>query len=169
MIYVGLGANLPSVVYGEARHTLTAAVARLGRSGVEIVGRSPWYRTAPVPASDQPWFVNGVVAVATALAPEALLALLQQVETGLGRRREARWGARVIDLDLLAYHDLVIDPGGDPVALCLPHPRLHERAFVLRPLLDLAPDWRHPVSGRSAAELLAALGPEQVAEPLPAA
>ncbi|HUN50742.1 MAG TPA: 2-amino-4-hydroxy-6-hydroxymethyldihydropteridine diphosphokinase [Candidatus Sulfotelmatobacter sp.] len=169
MIYIGLGANLPSVVYGEARHTLAAAVARLRRDGIEILGQSPWYRTAPVPASDQPWFVNGVIAVATALTPAALLALLQQVEADFGRRREETWGARVIDLDLLAYHDLIVDPGDDPAGLCLPHPRLHQRAFVLRPLLDLAPGWHHPVSGRSAAELLAAIGPEQATEPLPAA
>jgi 2-amino-4-hydroxy-6-hydroxymethyldihydropteridine diphosphokinase len=104
--------------------------------------------------------------VATLLAPPELLALMLQIERELGRERRTRWDARVIDLDLLAYHDLVIAPAGDPTQLELPHPRLQERAFVLCPLAELAPDWRHPVTGRTIHELLAALGSDQVAEPL---
>jgi 2-amino-4-hydroxy-6-hydroxymethyldihydropteridine diphosphokinase len=166
MIYIGLGANLPSVVYGEPQYTLGAAIQRLRDGGIEIVKLSRWYRTAPMPAADQPWFVNGVAALATALQPAELLALLQQVEQEFGRRRQEKWGARVIDLDLLAYHDLVTSPSADPARLQVPHPRLHERAFVLRPLLDVAPDWRHPATGRTAIDLLAALGPGQAVEPL---
>jgi 2-amino-4-hydroxy-6-hydroxymethyldihydropteridine diphosphokinase len=164
MIYIGLGANLSSVVYGAPKYTLSVALQRLRERGVAIAAQSRWYRTAPVPASDQPWFVNGVAAVATLLAPPELLALMLQIERELGRERRARWDARVIDLDLLAYHDLVIAPAGDPTQLELPHSRLQERAFVLRPLAELAPDWRHPVTGRTIHELLAALGSDQVAE-----
>jgi len=125
--------------------------------GVVLYRRSPWYETAPVPASDQPWFVNGVAAVETELGPEALLAVLHRVEAELGRARSVPNAARIIDLDLLAYGRIVTG-GGVPEQregrLVLPHPRLHERRFVLQPLVDLAPDWRHPVLGRTARELL---------------
>ena len=136
---------------------LGAALDRIQHAGVRLRGCSPWYRSAPVPASDQPWFINGVAQIETALAPQALLALLHRVEARLGRRQGVRWAARIIDLDLLAYGERIIaGPGED--GLVLPHARLHERAFVLAPLADLVPSWRHPVTGKSAAELLAALG-----------
>ena len=166
MIYIGLGGNLPTIAYGAPEYTLATALQRLGEAGVQIVARSRWYRTAPVPASDQPWFINGVAAVATAREPTELLGLMLEIERELGRRRGARWDARVVDLDLLAYHDLVLAPSGGGAQLQLPHPRLQERAFVLRPLAEIAPAWRHPLTGRTITELLAALPPEQVAEPL---
>ena len=114
--------------------------------------RSRWYMSQPVPPSDQPWYVNGVVAVETALAPPALLEALLAVEAGFGRRRSAPNAARTLDLDLLDYD------GTQCVSerLVLPHPRLHERRFVLAPLAEIAPQWRHPRSGKTAAELLAA-------------
>jgi 2-amino-4-hydroxy-6-hydroxymethyldihydropteridine diphosphokinase len=164
MIYIGLGGNLPSVAYGAPQYTLARALQRLGESGVAILVQSRWYRTAPVPISGQPWFVNGVAAVATTREPADLLGLMQEIERELGRTRGARWDARVIDLDLLAYHDLVLAPSGDPADLQLPHPRLEERAFVLRPLAEIASDWRHPETGGTIAELIAALPPGQVAE-----
>jgi 2-amino-4-hydroxy-6-hydroxymethyldihydropteridine diphosphokinase len=160
MILLGLGGNLASPEYGTPVQVLGAALDELTCAGVRLRGCSPWYRSAPVPASDQPWFVNGVARVETPLAPRALLALLHRVEARLGRRRGVRWAARIIDLDLLAYGEHII-AGNDQADLVLPHPRLHERAFVLAPLADLAPTWRHPVSGKSAAELLAALGDGQ--------
>ena len=95
-----------------------------------------------------------------------LLNLLNEVERRLGRVRNERWEARVIDLDLLAYHDLIIEPGERPGGLVLPHPRLHERAFVLRPLAEVAPDWRHPALERTVAELVSQLPGEQLAEVL---
>lgn len=162
MIFIGLGANLPSRA-GSPRDTLGAALADLERAGVKVLGRSAWFETAPVPVSDQPWFVNAVAGVETRLPPTDLLALLHKIEADYGRERTAVNGARTLDLDLLAYHDMV-NPG--PEAPLLPHPRLAGRAFVLRPLAELAPDWRHPATGQAIGELLAGLDPAQEARPL---
>jgi 2-amino-4-hydroxy-6-hydroxymethyldihydropteridine diphosphokinase len=163
MILVGLGGNLPSAA-GSPQETLAEALRRLELRGVSVLARSSWYRTAPVPASEQPWFANAVAAVATDLPPERLLALLQEVEAGLERVRGPRNAARTCDLDLLAYGTRISGPGESPV---LPHPRLHERGFVLRPLRDVAPGWRHPVSGLSVDALIAALSPNQRVEKAP--
>lgn len=153
-IYLGLGANLPSA-FGTPVETLEQAVAAIAAKGVVIRARSPWYESAPVPrAADQPWYVNGVIEVATDLDPAALLALLQQVEQEFGRVRSVPNAPRTLDLDIVAYGDRVVTEG----APLLPHPRMHERAFVLLPLRDLAPGWRHPQSGRDLTGLIAALG-----------
>lgn len=162
MILIGLGANLPSATLGAPPGSLEAALALLAKDGVRIIARSRWYRTAPVPISDQPWFINGVVVATTALDPPALLDRLHAIEIRAGRIRRERNAPRVLDLDLLAYDDRVSAPGAAGPAL--PHPRLHERAFVLRPLAEVAPGWRHPVLGRTVEELLAALPPDQTAE-----
>lgn len=163
MIYVGLGANLPSTDYTSPQATLGAALDGFAAAGVAVVARSPWYRSAPVPRSDQPWFVNGVAAVETALTPEALLSALHRIEAAFGRVRRERWGPRIIDLDLIAFHDTVLAAPGGPE---IPHPRMHERAFVLLPLADLAPDWRHPVTNRTVQDLIGALGTGQEIERL---
>lgn len=159
-ILIGLGANLPSPV-GGPRETCEAALAALSRAGVAIARRSRWYRSAPVPVSDQPWFVNGVAAIETMLDPAALLDLMLGVERRLGRVREERWGPRLIDLDLLDYRGLV-RAGPAPI---LPHPRLAERAFVLLPLAEVAPGWRHRGTGATIADLIAALPAGQAIEP----
>jgi 2-amino-4-hydroxy-6-hydroxymethyldihydropteridine diphosphokinase len=164
MILIGLGANLLSAEFGAPPASLEAALGMLQQSGVAVTRRSRWYRTAPVPASDQPWFVNGVAAVETALDPAALLALLQAIETRFGRVRRERNAARVLDLDLLDYEGRVSKPGAPPPTL--PHPRLAERAFVLRPLAEVAPGWRHPATGAAIDELLLRLPPGQAAEPI---
>jgi 2-amino-4-hydroxy-6-hydroxymethyldihydropteridine diphosphokinase len=156
MILLGLGANLPSSLHGDPPATLAAGLRALAAQGVEIIRQSRWYETAPVPASDQPWYINGVVEVATALAPAPLLTLLHATEAELGRVRGVVNAARCADLDLLDYHGRTLT--GRPV---LPHPRLHERAFVLLPLHDIAPTWRHPQSGLSIDEMLARLGSGQ--------
>ena len=166
LIFIGLGANLSSPEHGPPQATLEAALVDIEAAGPVVVDRSRWYRSRPQPPAAQPWFVNGVAILDTGLAPLALMALLLDVERHLGRRRGRRWGARVIDLDLLAYNDRILRPGEGPGDLILPHPRLHERAFVLRPLAELAPHWRHPQSGLSVAQLLHRLGPNQIAEPL---
>ncbi len=163
VIFVGLGANLDHPRYGAPARTLDAALEALGRHGIAPVARSRRYRSAPVPASDQPWFVNLVAAVETGLSPAALLAALHEIEAQFGRTRHRPNEARVLDLDLLAYDDRVSAPGEVPV---LPHPRLAERAFVVLPLREVAPDWRHPESGLAIAELARRLGPDATAEPL---
>jgi 2-amino-4-hydroxy-6-hydroxymethyldihydropteridine diphosphokinase len=163
VIVIGIGANLPSPRFDTPRETCEAALAALTEAGVEVLRRSRWYRSAPVPPSDQPWFVNGVAIVETSLDPSALLTLLHRIEAAFGRTRRVRDEARVIDLDLLAYHDRVSEAGETPV---LPHPRLAERPFVVQPLAEIAPDWRHPGDGRTARELLAALPKDGRAEPM---
>ncbi|MCH7542172.1 MAG: 2-amino-4-hydroxy-6-hydroxymethyldihydropteridine diphosphokinase [Proteobacteria bacterium] len=166
MILIGLGANLPSLRHGPPRATLEGALLALADAGVGVIARSRWYESAPVPPSDQPWFVNGVARIETARDPADLLDLLLAIERGLGRERRtanAPRAPRVIDLDLLAYGEVISDGAEGPV---LPHPRLHERAFVLLPLGEIAPDWRHPALGRSVGELIEALGGDQEIRPL---
>jgi 2-amino-4-hydroxy-6-hydroxymethyldihydropteridine diphosphokinase len=161
MILLGLGANLPSPA-GLPQATLEAALTAIAASGVTIVARSRWYRTAPVPASDQPWFVNGVARVETGVEPLALLTLLQKIELQFGRQRAIRNEARTLDLDILDYDGRVEERAG----LVLPHPRMHERAFVLLPLAEIAPQWRHPKLGETVAALISALPASQKAEPI---
>jgi len=160
-VFIGLGANLPHERFGSPRQTLEAALVELARRGVRTVRVSPWYRTAPVPASDQPWYVNAVAEVASDLPADALLAELHAVEAAFGRARTVPNAARPVDLDLLDFHGEIA--AGGPGRATLPHPRMTDRAFVLLPLADLAPEWRHPVSGLSVGTLIEALPADQIA------
>jgi 2-amino-4-hydroxy-6-hydroxymethyldihydropteridine diphosphokinase len=159
LILIGLGANLPSS-YGEPPETLRAALTRLTLSGVEIIHRSRFWHSAPVPISDHPWYVNAVAAIETDLPSDRLLALLHEIEAEFGRVRGEVNAPRLIDLDLLAYRREIRGEG----APILPHPRLHQRAFVLRPLSDIAPNWRHPLSGKKLREMIEDLPKDQITE-----
>ncbi len=156
MILIGLGANLPSLAFGAPAATLHGALGLLREAGFAVPAVSRWYESAPVPASDQPWFVNGVARIETDLAPGAVLDALLAVEARVGRVRGERNAPRVLDLDLLAYDDLISDR--PPI---LPHPRLRDRAFVLLPLREIAPDWRHPATGETIDAMLARIPPGQ--------
>ena len=145
-VLLGLGGNV-----GDPAATIAAASARLEEAGVEIVARSSLYRTAPWGKTDQPPFVNACAVVRTDLHPHALLDRILTVESDLGRRRGERWGPRTIDVDILDYDGLALEEPG----LTLPHPRLTERAFVLIPLAEIAPD--RVVAGRPVRDWAAAV------------
>jgi 2-amino-4-hydroxy-6-hydroxymethyldihydropteridine diphosphokinase len=157
-IYIGLGANLPSPRFGPPRATLAAALAALASRGIGIRKRSSFYESAPVPVSDQPWFVNAVIEAETELSPQALLSVLNGIEAAFGRVRAEINAPRIIDLDLLAYGARV-DPG--PIPPILPHPGLASRAFVLLPLREISPHWLHPALGKDIDSLIAGLPPNQ--------
>ncbi len=141
MIVIALGANLPSK-YGNPAQTLEKAVDSLEENGLKIIAKSRTYLTAPVPISDQPWYHNSAVSVKTELDAFQLLGLLQKIENEFGRIRTIRNAPRVLDLDLISYNNQIIDKP----ELIVPHPRMHERAFVLYPMSELGDDWEHPLT-----------------------
>jgi len=148
---VALGSNL-SGGYGSSEALLEAALIALTAAGLKILARSGWWRSTAWPDPTGPEYRNGVAIVDAAGGPQAVLQSLLQVEQAFSRRRAGRNAPRTLDLDLIAYGRLVLDTP----ALILPHPRAHERLFVMGPLAEIAPDWRHPLSGRTAVELAAA-------------
>jgi 2-amino-4-hydroxy-6-hydroxymethyldihydropteridine diphosphokinase len=155
MILLALGSNRPGP-WGSPEETVREALVRLDRGGIRLKRVSRLIVSAPFGVVEQPPFVNAVAEVETALRPEALLACLHRIERMAGRRRTLRWGPRTLDLDLLDYHGLVRLPPLRPV---LPHPGIAERIFVLAPIAEIAPRWRHPVNRRTARAMLRRLDP----------
>ena len=151
--YIALGSNLPHEgVDGPA--LLARAASALQAAGWAPRARSGIWRSAAWPPSDQPDYYNAVVGLdPQGVSPQALYAVLREIESRFGRARRERWDARTLDLDIVAMGSLV----GTFGEVTLPHPRMHERPFVLAPLTEIAPDWRHPVLDKSASDLLAAL------------
>jgi 2-amino-4-hydroxy-6-hydroxymethyldihydropteridine diphosphokinase len=152
IILIAIGANLPSADGRMPLFTCRAAAEALrSLPRVRLQALSRWYRSAPVPPSHQPEYINGVARLEGDAAPPCLLAALQAIEARAGRQRGIANAPRTLDLDIIAIGDLVRE-GPDPV---VPHPRAHHRAFVLVPLADVAPDWRHPVLQRCVRGLIA--------------
>lgn len=158
-ILIAIGANLASTVASTPLATCQWAATQLAQlPGLELRRVSRWFATQPVPVSDQPRFINGVAWLSGAVQPRRLLDALHGIEAAAGRQRGVPNAARTLDLDLLAMDGLVmVGP-----ELILPHPRLQDRAFVLGPLNDVRPGWRHPISGVGIAVLLAAVADQDV-------
>ncbi len=159
MIVIAAGSSLPFCGI-DSQQIVFSAFSALGRI-VHLNAVSPLYESPAWPDPHDPRFINGVALIETNLPPKALMAALHAVEAGFGRRREKRNAPRTLDLDLIAYHDLVSVEEDN--GLVLPHPRAENRDFVLAPLCDIAPGWISPVSGQSARNLLEAL-PERSAK-----
>lgn len=161
-VIVALGCN-DKGPWADCREALEAALARFRAEGIDIVARSAWWRSAAWPDPDDPPFLNGVVLVRTEHEPHALMAALGRIEEAFGRERARANAPRTLDLDLVACGRLA----GDLDGLILPHPRAAERLFVMGPLAEIAPAWRHPTLDRTAAELAASAPVGRDAHPLP--
>jgi len=145
-VLIGFGSNM-----GDSVQICLSAIEQLRRHPrIRVLETSSFYRTKPQMLAGQPWFINGVVLCETDLGAKDLLDALQRIERDFGRKRQVRWGPRTLDLDLLAFGNRQIDLP----SLTIPHPRLHERRFVLIPLMEIAPQWVHPGMGVSARDLL---------------
>lgn len=176
---IALGGNLPSTA-GSPEETLRTVLNRLREVGVRVLAASRMFRTPCFPTGAGPDYVNAAAKVAYDGKPAELLQLLHELEGEYGRARAQRWGQRTLDLDLLAAENQVVPDRATydawkglplerqmrevPDQIILPHPRLHERAFVLVPLSDVASDWVHPILNRSVAEMVAGLPAQAVAE-----
>ena len=159
MIIIALGANLTGPK-GPPKDTMLTALTYLEAENVEVCSVSDFWETEPWPVSDQPWYVNAVAVVETQLSPQELLALCHEIEKKCGRDRskeQERNAPRVLDLDLISYGNEVMDEKG----MVLPHPRMHERAFVLQPLNQVAPNWLHPVLKKTPMEMIENMNQKQ--------
>jgi 2-amino-4-hydroxy-6-hydroxymethyldihydropteridine diphosphokinase len=152
-VYLALGSNL-----GDRAATLANALAQMESPELHVLRASSVYETEPRELADQPWFLNQVAEVETSLFPRQLLTRLKRLEIALGRRPSVPKGPRTIDIDILFYGDAVVSTPD----LTIPHPGITERRFVLEPLAELAPDLRHPKTGKAIRELLAAVASQRL-------
>jgi 2-amino-4-hydroxy-6-hydroxymethyldihydropteridine diphosphokinase len=144
VVYISIGSNL-----GDRESNFRTALERFKQKGMIIRSESSRYETEPWGVKDQPRFLNMAVEITTELSPEELLRTLKDIETEMGRNKTFKWGPRIIDLDILLFDDIILD-GED---LRIPHPFMHERDFVLKPLAEIAPDVKHPVLQKRIKEL----------------
>ena len=158
---VALGCSLPGP-YPSREALLESALEALAAEGLAVVGRSAWWTSAAWPDPTAPAYLNGVALIETRASAEETLAALHRIETRFGRVRAESNAPRTLDLDLIAHGRVVLDG-----AVVVPHPRAHQRLFVMGPLAQIAPGWRHPVDGRTAAELAASASVGGDAAPLP--
>ena len=147
-VYLSMGANL-----GEPKTQIERGIIELNEQDVAVTARSSWYATEPVGVADQPWFTNVVLRAETSRSPQDLLKVCKSIETHVGRQPSVRFGPRHLDIDILLYGDRIVDSED----LTIPHPRMHERPFVLIPLLEIAPELTDPVSHEPYAEILSRL------------
>ena len=182
MILVAIGGNVTSLS-GRPEQTIAHSIVDIYQRIGSPIGVSRLYRTPAFPTGSGPDFVNAAVAVRSDKSPDEILAILHDIEADHGRERKERWGARTLDLDLIAVGEKVLPDREtydrwrlldadqqrtqSPNQLILPHPRMQDRAFVLVPLADVAPDWRHPILGKSVAEMLSDLPPSARDEVVP--
>ena len=160
MIIIGIGSNLISDRYRSRREACEASIKLLEKHNIQIIRQSSWYESLPIPPSSQSNFINGVIIVKTELNSFNLLKLLMKIEQKMGRRRAERFAARIIDLDLIAFDDQIIRSKN----LTLPHPRLTQRAFVIKPIAEIAPEWRHPITGTQVVRMLETLSDQGISQ-----
>ena len=160
MIIIALGSNLTGP-WGNPTTTVTRAIDELARHNIRVLKSSQLFVTSPFGVTNQPDFVNAVIAVSTAMPPQSLMRVLHDIERRAGRKRLKRWGPRTLDLDLLDYHGRILAPRTRSIKpLVLPHPGIELRGFVLCPLMEIAPHWKHPVSHQTAEQSLRRLKPD---------
>lgn len=157
MILVSIGSNLSSKSFGSPEQNCKMAIEML-REYFEVTKSSNFYKTEPIPKSEQPWFVNCIVTIKSKISPSNLLDTLLQIESRFGRQRCKKNEARIIDLDLIAYNSLIVDS----INLTLPHPRMHLRKFVIQPICDINKNWMHPVLKKKASEILKELAKQKI-------
>jgi 2-amino-4-hydroxy-6-hydroxymethyldihydropteridine diphosphokinase len=156
LVYLSLGSNV-----GDREAQLQEARAKLAAVG-RVVAESSFYETEPVEFTQQPWFLNCVLALETSKTPQELIAAVLRIEVEMGRRRMQKKGPRTIDIDILLFDDTIVDSK----ELTIPHPAMHQRRFVLEPLAEIAPELLHPVLKKTIGELLDSLPPGQVVKRL---
>ena len=141
--FIAMGANLKSDLNLTLKENLEIALNMFPDNNLNILKVSNWYKTQPIPISDQPWFINSVIKISTSKSPKELLKSLQIIEKLFGRKRNILNGPRTLDLDIIDYNGLI--ENYDPI---LPHPRMHIRKFVLIPLQEIEPNWVHPIMNK---------------------